>query len=732
MVEFTPVRRNAAIKINRGPNISPLFMSLIRKLFVGDDPAIIFDHDKGIMRCASGVAFLKLPYDEKSLAGTTALPYFTPTDRGHVVFIVALAEDKWLGLEDELAHQMSLTDVHTKTLVMPDDLEAWAAGSYKAALNYYVYSQGSVIANRSLWGELGLDDPKGDALVYEICVPEILRIKFVELFGVALDFETGKAKFLSKFGDLSDFETTSRRIARYDCNSVAPPANLPPVVDGHSVMDALNRHENELKRAGRERLKDAGAFVNRDRTQLITVKIENESPFEELARDAFLEATYDNGTIDCFPSRQLSSNWHKHGICITAKDLNVADFADEDDDDIVVLDVRGIIAEFEEAADLAEAAKHLITSPFAGADDIAEDEPYLIEDYVISHGISVFCGDPDVGKTTLAVDMMVCTAFGSPWQGRETDCRPVVYYALEGDGDVKKRIKAKEHNLKNGIGSSWGEGPAPIIIHTRIPETQDEWRAEIDGLAEKFEKIFLARQATGHDLDHLAHGDAWAWARSIVVVVDTFRAAIGGGDERTVAASTFINRCGDLLEEYSDIGSDGDEFREPYESSVSHVLILHHNQKNAKQFAGGGPIYSNTHGFYYITRAAKQSGKNRAPVFLIVPDRVKGIELPPPVRLKMETVKVPGTSRTTVVVKSASNLKKELQEITEELAKLPDTEEIHPSDLNDILDATKDHDPKSSAERMHRKRSITALLDAGVLEEIQSEAGTSYRLVAEV
>ncbi|MGY8992380.1 MAG: hypothetical protein ACKVHL_12450, partial [Rhodospirillales bacterium] len=64
-----------------------------------------------------------------------------------------------------------------------------------------------------------------------------------------------------------------------------------------------------------------------------------------------------------------------------------------------------------------------------------------------------------------------------------------------------------------------------------------------------------------------------------------------------------------------------------------------------------------------------------------------------------------------------------MQEIREELAKQPDTEETDPDDLNDIIDATGKPNAKQSAVRMHRKRSRTALLNASIIEEVLDDEG---------
>ena len=587
----------------------------------------------------------------------------------------------------------------------------------------------STIRRRVAWQEIGLHDPCQDALVYEIDMPVAAREYLAKILGKALDKKTGKAMFVSQFGDLSGFKTPVRLLKHYDCANVAPPADLPPVVNANAVMMALDDLRDNQTRTCREKLSKAGAYFDDNHTQTITVEIKKDSIFEKLVREALDAGTCEDGTIECFPTERLRSEWHHHGVRITPNHTNVGDV---DADDIVVVDVHEVISKIEVAAKKAEAKNRLAASPFAGAEDISEDEPYLIQDYVLSRGVSVICGDPEAGKTTLAVDLAAHVAYGLPWQHRATDCRPVVYYALEGDGDVKKRIKATEHTLEGGKGSPWGEGPAPIIVRQRLPETQEEWHTEIDEVAKEFVDVFEARQATGEDLSHIADGDAVEWAAKMVVVVDTFRAAIGGGDERSVAASAFINRCVDLTKDRDSFEGDEGDYHETSNCTVSHVVILHHNQKNTKQYAGGGPIYSNTNAFYYVTRAAKQSGKPRTPIFSIVPDRVKEIELPPALRLRMETVKVPGTTRTTVIVKDASKLPKELRGIREELAKQPDTEDIDRNELNEVIDATGKADAKASAVRMRRKRVLTGLLDACVIEEILDDdcSATYYRLVA--
>ena len=116
---------------------------------------------------------------------------------------------------------------------------------------------------------------------------------------------------------------------------------------------------------------------------------------------------------------------------------------------------------------------------FVGARNVPENEPMLIDGLVRERGVSVVYGAFDEFKTTLVLDMVAHVAYGIPWQGRMVMPRPVIWYALEGEDELPKRVQALEASMGFGKGSVWGEGHAPIIVRDRMPKTGEEWRREI-------------------------------------------------------------------------------------------------------------------------------------------------------------------------------------------------------------------------------------------------------------
>lgn len=69
------------------------------------------------------------------------------------------------------------------------------------------------------------------------------------------------------------------------------------------------------------------------------------------------------------------------------------------------------------------------------------EPPWLVEGVIPGSGVSVIFGQPNAGKTFIALDMALHVAHGVPWFGRRVQQRPVVYVGLEGVGGIGKRLK---------------------------------------------------------------------------------------------------------------------------------------------------------------------------------------------------------------------------------------------------------------------------------------------------
>ena len=99
---------------------------------------------------------------------------------------------------------------------------------------------------------------------------------------------------------------------------------------------------------------------------------------------------------------------------------------------------------------MTEAIEHLEKATFPPkpyklmtlADVFAMPNPtWTIDGVIPGSGVSVIFGQPNAGKTFIALDMALHVAYGVDWFGRRTEQRPVVYVGLEGIGSIGTRMK---------------------------------------------------------------------------------------------------------------------------------------------------------------------------------------------------------------------------------------------------------------------------------------------------
>jgi hypothetical protein len=74
---------------------------------------------------------------------------------------------------------------------------------------------------------------------------------------------------------------------------------------------------------------------------------------------------------------------------------------------------------------------------------------YVIDGLITEHGFTLVYGAPASFKSFLALDWLLCMAYGRSWCGRPVMPRSVLYIAGEGVGGIKKRVAAwrTEHDL---------------------------------------------------------------------------------------------------------------------------------------------------------------------------------------------------------------------------------------------------------------------------------------------
>ena len=153
---------------------------------------------------------------------------------------------------------------------------------------------------------------------------------------------------------------------------------------------------------------------------------------------------------------------------------------------------------------------------------------WLIKGLLIRSGVGMLYGESSAGKTFLAIHAALCVAWGLPFFGRRVKQGAVVFIAAEGGAGVIPRFKAAEAALMGAISAeslarkARGLAPlsrAPIRIVTEAPN--------------------LSRTGSSHPLvatiEDAEAGFAGAGHGLAMVVVDTWHAVMGGGEENSAA-----------------------------------------------------------------------------------------------------------------------------------------------------------------------------------------------------
>lgn len=387
-----------------------------------------------------------------------------------------------------------------------------------------------------------------------------------------------------------------------------------------------------------------------------------------------------------------------------------------------------------EAKKLLEEERHPLAGLYASAARIDDTTPMLIDGLIRERGVSVFYGDFDEFKTTVALDMAAHVAVGAPWQGRTVKPRPVIWYALEGADEIPLRLRALESRLRMAD-TRWGEDRVPITVLDRIPDDRIAWRAELRRISDRWDALACARQTAGENIrypDLCSSGN-----NNPLVVVDTLSLALGGDDEKGPRAAGFINDCLDLTKPRPELAcpemtQEGQEewlAKNPNlelwidNPVASHVVVIHHQTKTGNEFAGHRAIAANTHGLYRIHRFGKITDARRPYAGQLTPIRTKGILRPSPIRFDVNVVPVEGTKQTAAILKDrATDVPKDLIPAINALREMEDPEHITSDDLNDCLDIVAARGGRSApAKRKSRQRSREMLEKAGVIEPVLSD-----------
>lgn len=182
-----------------------------------------------------------------------------------------------------------------------------------------------------------------------------------------------------------------------------------------------------------------------------------------------------------------------------------------------------------------------------------------------SIGLAILYGESQTGKSFLAMHLAQCVAWGTPFFGRRTKATGVLYVAAEGGAGVMPRLEAAERALQPTVGTATLTGqrqagePEPVAVVVECPDLSR------DGDPEALYRTI--RQA---------HYDLKQQGSSLgIVVLDTWHASLGGGDEQGSADTGYALK----------------PLKRAVEELGVLVLIVHHPGKDADRGPRGSSSF---------------------------------------------------------------------------------------------------------------------------------------------
>lgn len=172
---------------------------------------------------------------------------------------------------------------------------------------------------------------------------------------------------------------------------------------------------------------------------------------------------------------------------------------------------------------------------------------WLIDQLIPEEAFVAIYGQPESGKSFIALDWAMSISEGIPWLGYQTRQAPVVYIAAEGGRGIKKRVRAwMEHHGKLDLPAMhWLLNP----LYVRDPDVVESFLDTLD--------------STGED-------GVWPG----LLVVDTLSRSFGGGEENAS----------------EDMGHFVDEMTRLAGDRRMAVLVVHHTNAAGARERGHGAL----------------------------------------------------------------------------------------------------------------------------------------------
>ena len=175
---------------------------------------------------------------------------------------------------------------------------------------------------------------------------------------------------------------------------------------------------------------------------------------------------------------------------------------------------------------------------------------FLVDELIEAGTLFMLYGNPGAGKSAIVLDMLLRIAHGLPWAGRRTERVGVLYICPEGPKGLKRRYRAW-HAHARAEGHTVGGAPFEVLRQQVDLFSSD---VAIKAIAERI-RTFRRR-----------HGVACG-----IVVIDTLRQALVGGDENSARdIGTFTAKLTRLRDSYNVVCG-----------------FVHHDGKDASRGAAG-------------------------------------------------------------------------------------------------------------------------------------------------
>ena len=209
-----------------------------------------------------------------------------------------------------------------------------------------------------------------------------------------------------------------------------------------------------------------------------------------------------------------------------------------------------------------------------------ENKNFLIYPLIMEGDVIVLSAEPKAGKTLTAMSLCLHAAAGVAFgdltplgSDGNTKKIPIVYFALEGQGAVRKRIKGWLNTYSAKYGLSGADEDLRLFVVERPVNLADG-----EAKQELVDKLMLTE----------AYFKKRGWGGIGMVVFDTLTKAMPGKDQNSVEDTSEVFNVIDMMREVN---------------LNPAVMFIHHNNKNSKSPRGSSNILAEPDTIIAVSKA---------------------------------------------------------------------------------------------------------------------------------